>query len=455
MKNFFETLKNIFSIKELRERILYTLLLLAIFRLGSYIILPGVNPDVLSQSTGNASGLLGLINSFTGGAFNKGALFALGVMPYISASIIVQLLGFAVPYFQRLQSKEGESGRKKLSQITRLLTIVICVVQSIGYITFINSQEAVDFSLISQPIFTVSAIFILTAGTMFAMWMGEKITDAGIGNGISLLIMVGIIASLPASLFGEYEIRFSGGNGGILAFIIELIVFFGIIVLCVLLIQAVRNIPVSFAKRMVGRSTTSLADKNINDTIPVKVIAAGVMPIIFAQAIMFLPSAIASWLNGGAPSTGFMAKFSDIKSLPYNLLFFILIVLFTYIYTALIVNPKQYSDYLKSNNAFIPGIQPGQNTEEYIDNVVSRITLPGAIFLGLISILPAFAIASGINTSFALFFGGTSILILVGVVLDTLRQVETYLVKSKYDGLIKSGKIGGKKSNFATIGSSV
>ena len=449
MKKFLETLKNIFTIKELRERILYTLLLLMIFRFGSFVVLPGVVPSLLSDGGGSA-GLVGLINSFTGGAFSKGAVFALGVMPYISASIIVQLLGFAIPYFQKLQSKEGESGRKKINQITRLLTIAITIVQSIGYLTYIQTQGAIAPS-VPMSVFWVSNVIILAAGTFFAMWMGERITDKGIGNGISLLIMVGIIASLPQSLIAEFDFRFNAGNGGILAFILELAIFFGIILLSVLLILAVRKIPVNFAKRMVGRSTATTKANTVRDFIPVKVIAAGVMPIIFAQAIMFLPAALGGWVGGENPSP-FLQSLADITSVSYNVIFFLLVVVFTYVYTALIVNPQQYAEYLKRNNAFIPSVKPGKETEDYIDSVVTRITLPGAIFLGLISILPAFAMAATVNSGFALFFGGTSLLILVGVVIDTLQQVETYLIQKKYDGLMKSGKIGGKKSGLATVG---
>ncbi len=448
MNKFIETLKNIWKIDELRNRIMFTLLMLAVFRFGSFVVLPGVNSDILSagiESQGNE--LFGLINSFTGGAFNTASVFALGIMPYITASIIIQLLGFAVPYFQRLQQKEGESGRKKITQITRILTVLITIVQGGGYLTLVSSQGAVDPSL-SPTLFWFSNIVILSTGTIFAMWIGEKITDKGIGNGISLLIMIGIIASLPGAV--AYELTNQLDNTGPLFLVIEFLLFFAVIVLTVLIVQGIRKIPLQFAKRMVGRGASNIPTAGARDYIPLKVNAAGVMPIIFAQAIMFLPGTIAQWASGEAQG-GFVGALNDWKSLPYNILFFFLIVIFTYVYTALLVNPQQYAEYLKRQNAFIPGIKPGKQTQDFIDSLTTRITLPGSIFLGLISILPAVVAIFGVNDGFALFFGGTSLLILVGVVLDTLQQIESYLLARKYEGLVKSGKLKGR-SGMQQIG---
>lgn len=451
-KKFVDTLKNIWGIKELRDRILLTLGLLAVFRFGSFVVLPGVRPSALAQaaSARGATDILGLINSFTGGAFNNAAIFALGIMPYITASIIIQLLGFAVPYFQRLQQKEGESGRKKITQITRFLTVLITLVQGGGYLTYITQTPgAVDASL-NPSIFWFSNIIILTTGTMFAMWLGEKITDRGIGNGISLLIMIGIIASLPRAFFAELLTQFN--NSGLIVFILEIVVLFIVVLSCVLIVQGVRKIPLQFAKRMVGRGAGSIPTSGARDYIPLKVNAAGVMPIIFAQAIMFLPITIVQWMNSsGGGTNSFLMSLNDWKSIPYNIIFFLLVVIFTYVYTALLVNPQQYAEYLKRQNAFIPGVKPGKNTQDFIDNLTTRVTLPGSIFLGLISIFPALVARAGVNDAFALFFGGTSLLILVAVVLDTLQQIESYLLMRKYDGLVKSGKLKGR-SGMQTIG---
>ncbi len=445
---FIDTLKNIWKIKELRERILFTLLILMIYRFGCYVVLPGVNPEVLELSQSQGGGdILSLINAFTGGAFNNAAVFALGIMPYITASIIIQLLGFAVPYFQRLQQKEGESGRKKITQITRLLTVAITLVQGGGYLKMIQSSGAIDPSM-DMSVFWISNIIILSAGTIFAMWLGEKITDKGIGNGISLLIMIGIIATLPTSFIAEVSNQL---NNNPLLLLIELAALFFTVLLCVLIVQGVRRIPTQFAKRMVGRGSGQIPVAGVRDYIPLKVNAAGVMPIIFAQAIMFLPMTVGSWLSDGAPSDLLMSL-SDWKSIPYNILFFFLVVLFTYVYTALLVNPQQYAEYLKRQNAFIPGIKPGKQTQEFIDSLTTRVTLPGSFFLGFVSILPAIVASFGVSDGFALFFGGTSLLILVGVVLDTLQQIESYLLMRKYDGLVKSGKIKGR-SGMQTIGS--
>lgn len=453
MKKFLDTLKNIWSINELRNRILFTLGLLLIYRFGSFVVLPGINPNAL-QSPGGGQGLLGLLNAFTGGAFGNAAIFALGIMPYISASIVVQLLGFAVPYFQRLQKREGEAGRRKLNQITRWLTVAITLVQGGGYLTYIISQSpgAVDSS-IPIGIFWFSNIIILTTGTIFAMWLGEKITDKGIGNGISLLIMIGIIATLPQSLIAEFEFRLTGG-GGLVMFALELAALVAVVMATVMLVQGVRRIPIQFAKRMVGRGSNELPAKGKRDYIPLKVNAAGVMPIIFAQALMFLPATIAQFFNPDAATGtggGFLAALNDFTSAPYNIIYFFLVVIFTYVYTALIVDPRQYSEYLKGQNAFIPGIKPGKPTSDFIDSVTTRITLPGSIFLGFVSILPAFAAAFGANIAFAMFFGGTSLLIMVGVVLDTLQQIEGHLLMRRYDGLTKSGKLK-KKSGMMGIG---
>ncbi len=455
MKRLITTLKNIWKIKELRNRILFTLGLLMVYRFGSYIVLPGVIPSVLESAAQNRStpnDLLGLLNVFTGGAFNNAAIFALGIMPYITASIIIQLLGFAVPYFQRLQQKEGESGRKKLNQITRLLTVAITLVQSGGYLTYINSLGAVDQS-IPSGIFWLSNIIILATGTVFAMWLGERITDRGIGNGVSLLIMVGIMARLPQAIAAEFLLRL---ESGILLFILEIALLFVVVMATIVIVQGVRKIPIQFAKRMVGRGSNAMPAAGARDYIPLKVNAAGVMPIIFAQALMFLPATAAQFISGDAAAASpVLRALNDFTSAPYNIIYFILVVVFTYIYTALMVNPQQYAEYLKRQNAFIPGIKPGKPTADFIDAVTTRITLPGSIFLGLISVLPAFAAAFGINTAFAVFFGGTSLLILVGVVLDTLQQIESHLLMRRYDGLVKSGKIQGRQSRMQGIGANM
>ncbi len=453
MKKFIDTLRNIWKIEELRKRILFTLLILMVYRFGSFIVLPGVIPSVLENSTSsNASDLLGLINVFTGGAFNNAAIFALGIMPYITASIIIQLMGFAVPYFQRLQQKEGESGRKKITQITRLLTVAITLVQGGGYLTYIQSQGAVD-PAIPKSIFWLANIIILSTGTIFAMWLGEKITDKGIGNGISLLITIGIIATLPVALVSEFTLQLSGGSP--IVFIIELVALFLVIMVTVLLVQGVRKIPIQFAKRMVGRGANSMPVAGARDYIPLKVNAAGVMPIIFAQALMFLPATIAQWFVGEeAAATPFMQELINPFSLFSSILTFVLVVLFTYIYTALLVNPKQYAEYLKRQNAFIPGIKPGKPTADFIDTITTRITFWGSLFIGLIAILPSIAVGFGINVAFAIFFGGTSLLILVAVVLDTLQQIESHLLMRKYDGLVKSGKLQ-SRSRMQGIGASM
>lgn len=456
MKKFISTLQNIWKIKELRNRIGWTLLMLLIFRLGSFIVLPGVVPDALNAASqgGPTNDLLGLVNLFTGGAFQNASIMALGIMPYITASIIVQLLGFAMPYFQRLQQKEGESGRKKLNQITRLLTVAITLVQGGGYLTYINSiPNAVDPG-ISPFLFFISSTIILSAGTVFAMWLGERITDKGIGNGASLLITIGIIAALPQALAGEVALQFQGG--GLFKLIVEFALLFLVLMATVLVIQGVRRVPIQFAKHMVQRGGTSLPAAGVRDYIPIKVNAAGVMPIIFAQALMFVPATVAQFASdgGGAAPTGFMAQLVDPFSLVSSLFVFLLVVGFTYVYTALIVNPTQYAEYLKRQNAFIPGIKPGKPTADFIDVITTRVTLPGSIFLGLIAVLPAVAYAFGVNPSFAIFFGGTSLLIGVAVVLDTLQQIESHLLMRRYDGLVKSGRLQGR-SKMQSIGSNM
>jgi preprotein translocase subunit SecY len=448
---FFTVLKNIWSIKELRDRILFTLALLLVYRMGTFIVLPGVVPQALDRAAQNrsANDLLGLINVFTGGAFDNAAIFALGVMPYITASIIVQLLGFAVPYFQRLQTKEGESGRKRLNQITRFLTVAITLVQGGGYLQLVRSIPGGVSPDVPEGLFWFSNIIILTAGTIFCMWLGERITDKGLGNGVSLIIQAGIIARLPYAFSFEFVKLF--GENKLLLFFVELAVFFVIVLATILVIQGVRRIPIQFAKRMVGRSGGAMPAASARDYLPLKINSAGVMPIIFAQALMFLPATAMQYLSEGAAGGG-LSMFNDIYSFGYNALFFTLIVIFTYVYTALMINPTNYAEYLKRNNAFIPGVKPGESTAEYIDNIMTRITLPGAVFLGLLGILPSIAAVFGVNQQFALFFGGTTLLIMVGVALDTLQVIESYLLTKKYDGLIKSGRIQGRSTTGIQVG---
>ena len=451
MKRFITTLNNIWNIEELRKRILLTLGLLAVYRFGAFVVLPGVDASRI-QATDPAEGakdLLDLINTFTGGAFNSASIFALGIMPYITASIIIQLLGFAVPYFQRLQ-KDGETGRKKLTQITRALTLAITFVQGTAYLQKVIGDGLV-MDGISLSLFTICNLIVLSAGTIFAMWLGERITDRGVGNGVSLLITIGIIASLPQSFAAELGAQ----SGAFLILILELAALFGIIMITVLIVQGVRRIPVQYAKQVSGRGSNIAGMKmqNERDFIPLKVNAAGVMPIIFAQAILFLPATVGQYFlaNGGEAGSLYQQLVNPFSVLS-SALAFILVVGFTYIYTALMVNPKEYANYLKNMNAFIPGVKPGQPTADLIDTITSRITLPGSVFLGIIAILPAFAVAAGVNQGFAIFFGGTSLLILVAVVLDTLAQIESYLLLKHYDGLMKSGRIQGKQSRMNNIG---
>jgi preprotein translocase subunit SecY len=441
MKDFIQTIKNIFKIEELRSRIFFTLGIILIYRLGSKVVLPGVDPAQLEAFAQRSSqGVLGLLDMFSGGAFSRASIFALGIMPYISASIIIQLLTIAVPYFQRMQ-KEGESGRRKMNQITRYLTVLVLVLQAPAYLTQIPSQA----KLMSPTMFLFSSVIILTAGTIFVMWLGEKITDKGIGNGISLIIMIGIIARLPFALSSELNERLNG-QGGLVAFLLEIIFLFLVFVVSILLVQGTRRIPVQYAKRIVGNKQYG----GVRQYIPLKVNAAGVMPIIFAQAIMFLPLSFARYGTGGEAMSKFVATFSRYTSIWYNIVFALLIIVFTYFYTAIIMNPTQMAEDMKKNGGFIPGVKPGKKTSEFIDSVMSRITLPGSMFLAFIAILPAFAHLLGIQENFAQFFGGTSLLILVGVVLDTLQQIESHLLMRHYDGLMKSGRVKGRAGGYAS-----
>ena len=448
MKRFIQTLKNIYKIEELRKRIGYTIGIILLYRLGSYVVLPGVDPNQLANlQNQTSSGLLGLLNMFSGGAFSNASIFALGIMPYISASIVIQLLGMAIPYFQKLQ-KEGESGRKKINQITRYLTVLITGFQAPGYIANLISQlpaEAItpfDPAVTSPAtFFWISSVIILISGTLFVMWLGERITDKGIGNGISLIIMIGIIARLPFALFGELVSRMEQKGGGLVIFIVELAVLVGVILISILLVQGTRRIPVQYAKRIVGNKQYG----GVRQYIPLKVNAAGVMPIIFAQAIMFLPITLAGFAESESLS-GFMAAFSNMNGFWYNFVFALMIVAFTYFYTAITINPNQMAEDMKKNNGFIPGVKPGKKTAEFIDQIMSRITLPGSLFLAFVAIMPALVSMMGVTGQFAQFYGGTSLLILVGVVLDTLQQIESHLLMRHYDGLTKSGRIKGRSS---------
>ncbi len=455
MKKLIQTIRNIWKIEDLRKRILYTLGILLIYRMGSYVVLPGVDPTMLANLQNQSSeGLLGLLNMFSGGAFANASIFALGIMPYISASIVMQLLGLAIPYFQKLQ-KEGESGRKKINQITRYLTVIILIFQSPAYIANLVSQmppEGImpfDASATTHSIFSffgISSIITLTAGSMFIMWLGERITDKGIGNGISLIIMIGIIARLPFALFGELVSRMEQQGGGLVLFVVELAFLVFVILITILLVQGTRRIPVQYAKRIVGNKQYG----GVRQYIPLKVNAAGVMPIIFAQAIMFLPLTLAGFANSETLS-GVARVFTDYTSFWYNFVFFLMIIFFTYFYTAITINPTQMAEDMKKNGGFVPGVKPGKKTAEFIDNIMSRITLPGSIFLGFVAIMPALVGLVGVTSQFAQFYGGTSLLILVGVVLDTLQQIESHLLMRHYDGLTKSGRIKGR-SSFSMAG---
>lgn len=437
MKGLIETLKNIYKIEDLRNRIFTTIGFILIYRLGAHVVLPGIDPLALEGLKSQSSeGIMGLLNMFSGGAFSNASVFALGIMPYISASIVIQLLGMAIPYFQRLQ-REGESGRKKINQITRYLTVVITAGQAPGYLANVYAQSP-GAIVNNSTFFWLTSIVILVSGTMFVMWLGEKITDKGIGNGISLLIMIGIIARLPFSLFAEFGARIEQSGGGLVAFLVEIVIMFFVFTATILLVQGTRRIPVQYAKRIVGNKQYG----GVRQYIPLKVNAAGVMPIIFAQALMFIPLMFAQFDTEA--SQGFAAAFADMTGFWYNLVFGAMVILFTYFYTAITINPTQMADDMKKNGGFIPGVKPGKKTVEYLDAVMSRITLPGSIFLALVAIMPAFAMIAGVNNQFAQFFGGTSLLIMVGVVLDTLQQIESHLLMRHYDGLMKSGRIKGR-----------
>ena len=439
MKRLIETIKNIFKIEELRKRILYTLGLLLIYRLGSFVTLPGINPEALAnlhnQVEGN--GLLGLLDLFSGGAFSNASIFALGIMPYISASIVIQLMGILVPHFQKLQ-REGESGRRKLNQWTRYLTIAVILLQGPAYLVNLHAQlpEAAYVLGSSSVLFIITATIVMLAGTMFVMWLGEKITDKGIGNGVSLIIMVGIIARLPHALLAEFNTRLTESTGGPVALVVELVVLFLIFAATIALVQATRKIPVQYAKRIVGNKQYG----GVRQYIPLKINAAGVMPIIFAQALMFIPM----FFTRFEATQSFVAVFADYTSFWYNFVFALLVIAFTWFYTAITVNPMMMAEDMKRNGGFIPGIKPGKKTSDYLDTIMSRITLPGSVFLAFVAILPAFAMKFGINNQFALFYGGTSLLILVGVILDTLQQIESYLLLRHYDGLMKNGRLKGR-----------
>ena len=442
MKRFIETIKNIFKIEELRKRIVYTFLLILVYRLGCFVVLPGIDASMLANLQQTTSeGLVGLLNMFSGGAFGNASIFALGVMPYISASIVIQLLGVFVPYFRKLQM-EGESGRKKMNQMTRWLTIVIICIQGPAYMAAVHNQiPGAAFVAVNQLgwsnfMFNIVSTIILMAGSMFVMWLGERITDRGIGNGISLIIMIGIVARFPYAIVAEFSEKFSTNNGGFLLLIVEIVIWFFIVAAAIALVQAVRRVPVQYAKRVVGNRQYG----GVRQYIPLKINAAGVMPIIFAQALMLFPLLFSRW----DATRGLAATMSNYTGFWYNFVFGRLVVIFTYFYTAVTVNPTMMAEDMKRNGGFIPGVKPGKKTVEYLDAIMSRVTLPGSIALAIISILPAIAMVFGINNSFASFYGGTSLLILVGVVLDTLQQVESYLLMRHYDGLMKTGRLSGR-----------
>ena len=442
MKKFIETLKNIWHVEDLRTRILITLGFAAMYRFGSFIVLPGINPEALTALREQTNtGLMSLLNMFSGGAFSNASIFALGIMPYISASIVIQLFAFVVPYFQKMQ-REGESGRRKMNQYTRYLTMLILLVQAPSYLVNLRMQAqgalnpAIDWTL-----FILSSTVILAAGSMFILWIGERITDKGIGNGVSLIIMLGIIARLPQAFGQEVVSRLNNlSGGGLVMFIIELMLLFAVILAAIMLVQGVRKVPVQYAKRMVAGQQVG----GVRQYIPLKVFAANVMPIIFAQAIMFIPITLLGLLSNGQAASPVLMALSDHTSWAYNIVFALLIIAFTYFYTAITLNPVQMAEDMKRNNGFIPGIRPGKDTADFIDKIMDRITLPGSLFLAAIACMPAFAGLLNVKPEFAQFFGGTSLLILVGVVLDTLQQIESHLLMRHYDGLLSSGRIHGR-----------
>ncbi|MCW3126661.1 MAG: preprotein translocase, SecY subunit [Bacteroidetes bacterium] len=441
MKKFITTLRNIWGIEELRQRIILTLGLVLIYRVGTFIALPGIDPNSLTRLADQGkSGLMGLVNLFAGGAFSRASIFALGIMPYISASIAVQLLTIVVPQFQKM-SKEGESGRRQLNQWTRILTVIVTIFQGMAYVKYLqNSTNGAVTTLLPAPVFFVSTMIVLTAGTLFVMWMGERITDKGLGNGVSILIMVGILARFPGATLQEFTSRITLGN--LVAPVLEIAFLIIVVMLVILLVQGTRRIPIQYAKRNVIQGGRMMQGGGTRQYLPLKLNASGVMPIIFAQAIMFIPATL-----GQMPGwdTGFVHSLNDIRGFWYNLFDFVLIVAFTYFYTALIVNPTQIGDEMKKNGGFIPGVKPGSKTSEFIDSVISRITLPGALFLGIVAIMPSIVMLFGVDQSFALFFGGSSLIIMVGVILDTLQTVETHLLNRHYDGLTSSGRIKGRQ----------
>jgi len=438
VKKLFQTLKNIWSIEELRSKILYTLLLIFIYRVGTHIVLPGIDPTQLSRNMSKTSnGILGLIDTFAGGAFSQASIFALGIMPYISASIFIQLMTVLVPQFQKMQ-KEGESGRKKINQWTRYLTVAVTAVQASAYVKYLEGIGGIYPAYVN--LFWLSTVVILTAGSLFVMWLGEKITDKGLGNGTSLIIMIGILGALPNAFFQELTLK-STRSGTILIFIIEIAVLIAIIMGCILLVQGTRKIPVNYAKQIVGNRQFGGA----RQFLPIKVNGAGVMPIIFAQAVIFLPTLfnLTSWGKTEA-GQGIYRIFTDHTNIWYMIIYSFVVIAFTFLYTALIFNPKQIADNLKQNNGFIPGVKPGQPTADYIGAIMDKVTLPGAILLAIVGILPGLAQLLGVSQGFSRFFGGTSLLIMVAVILDTLQQIETQLLMRQYDGLMKSGRIAGR-----------
>lgn len=442
MKKLIETLKNIWKVEDLRTRVLITILFAAIYRFGSFVVLPGINPSMLDKlQSQTQGGLMSLLDMFSGGAFSNASIFALGIMPYISASIVMQLLAVAVPYFQKMQ-REGESGRKKISMYTRWLTVIILLFQAPSYLINLKMQAGSALATgISWSVFIVTATIILAAGSMFILWLGERITDKGIGNGISLIIMIGIIARLPQAFIQEVGSRFTAiSGGGLIMFIIEIIILFAVVCASILLVQGTRKIPVQYAKRLVGNKQYGGARQYI----PLKLFAANVMPIIFAQALMFIPLAIVQY-SAPENSSWFVRSLLNHTSWLYNVIFAVLIIAFTYFYTAITLNPTQMAEDMKRNNGFIPGVKPGKDTADYIETIMSRITFPGSLFIAFIAIMPALAGLLNVQDAFAQFFGGTSLLILVGVVLDTLQQIESHLLMRHYDGLLNSGRVHGRK----------
>ncbi len=447
MKKFIDTLKNIWTIEELRSKIIVTLAFVFVYRLGNHIVLPGINPTLLdaAKAASSKNGLLSLFDTFAGGGFSQASILALGIMPYISASIFMQLMTILVPQLQKVQ-KEGESGRKKINQWTRYLTIIVTIFQAGAYIAYLKSPGYAEALIPAYaPYFAFSTVITLTAGTLFVMWLGEKIQDKGLGNGTSIIIMVGILARLPQSIVQEFTAKSQKGGGGLLIFLIEIGVLIAIIMALIILVQGVRKIPVNYAKQIIGNRQFGGA----RQFLPVKVNSAGVMPIIFAQAIMFLPTLV-SFTNLDS-AKGLVKIFSDHSNVWYMVIYSIMVIGFTFLYTALIFNPKQIAEDLKRNNGFVPGVKPGQPTADYIGSIMDKITLPGAIFLAIVGILPGFAQRLGVTGSFSTFFGGTSLLIMVGVVLDTLQQIETYLLMRQYDGLMSSGRVQGRQTAGSTI----